>query len=154
MYTRILVPTDGSPTATAGVREAIRLAKGWKVAIRFIHVVDRPSLLRSLLPARAVGEMVRNLQRAGHVAVDGARALAARDHLAAQAVLRIPARGSVAQAIAAEADRWKAELIVMGSHGQRGDSRMMMGSTAQEVIKCARVPVLLVTAVFSASKRR
>lgn len=154
MYTRILVPVDGSPTATAGVREAIRLARGWKVAIRFIHVVDKLSLMQNLLPARVITETIKGMQRAGQAALENARGLAARDHLDAQAVLRVPAKGSVADAIAAEAARWKAELIVMGSHGQRGDSRMMMGSTAQEVIKRARSPVLLVTSVFSIPKRR
>lgn len=154
MYTRILVPVDGSPTATAGVREAIRLARGWNVAIRFIHVVDKASLLQGLLPARIIAETIKSMQRAGHAALEGARSLAARDHLSAQTVLRIPARGSVAEAIASEAARWKAELIVMGSHGHRGASRLVMGSTAQEVIKSARSPVLLVTAVFGSQKRR
>jgi nucleotide-binding universal stress UspA family protein len=154
MYTRILVPTDGSPTATAGVREAIRLARGWRVAIRFIHVVDRSSLMQNLMPARLIAETVKSMQRAGQAALEGARSLAARDHLAAQTVLRTPARGSVADAIAAEAARWKAELIVMGSHGRRGASRMIMGGTAQGVIKVARSPVLLVKAVFDGRKRR
>ena len=154
MYTRILVPTDGSPTATAGVREAIRLARGWKVAIRFVHIVDKLSLMQNLLPAAVISDAVKSMQRAGQAAVEDARGLAARDHLAAQTVVKIPARGSVADAIAAEATRWKAQLIVMGSHGQRGDSRMTMGSTAQQVIKRARAPVLLVTAVFGGSRRR
>ena len=154
MYTRILVPVDGSPTATAGVREAIRLARGWNVAIRFIHVVDKSSLMRNLLPARVVAETIKSMQRAGHAALEGARNLAARDHLAAQTVLKAPAKGSVADTIAAEAAHWKAELIVMGSHGHRGASRLIMGSTAQEVIKSAKSPVLLVTAVFSGTRRR
>jgi nucleotide-binding universal stress UspA family protein len=154
MYTRILVPTDGSPTAIAGVREAIRLARGWKVAIRFVYVVDRLSLVQNLLPATVIADAVRNMRRAGHAALEDARGLAAKSHLAAQTALKVPDRGSVADAIAAEAARWRAQLIVMGSHGQRGDSRMMMGSTAQQVIKRARSPVLLVTAVFSTPRRR
>jgi nucleotide-binding universal stress UspA family protein len=154
MYTRILVPTDGSPTATAGVREAIRLARGWNVTLRFIHVVDKLSLMQNLLPAAVIADAVRSMQRAGHAALEDARGLAARNHFKAQTVLKVPSKDSVARSIAAEAARWKAELIVMGSHGQRGDSRMMMGSTAQEVIKCAKSPVLLVTAVFSTPKRR
>src|SRR5688572_5114765 len=110
--------------------------------------------MRNLLPARVVAETIKSMQRAGHAALEGARNLAARDHLAAQTVLKTPAKGSVADTIAAEAARWKAELIVMGSHGHRGASRLIMGSTAQEVIKSAKSPVLLVTAVFSGTRGR
>jgi nucleotide-binding universal stress UspA family protein len=154
MYTRILVPTDGSPTATAGVREAIRLARGWNIAVRLIHVVDRLSLLQNLLPARLVAETIKSMQRNGMAALEDAKRLAGRDGVAAQTVLKTPDRGSVADAIVAEASRWKADLIVMGTHGQRGAGTAVIGSTAQGVVRRSKPPVLLVTAVFSARGRR
>jgi nucleotide-binding universal stress UspA family protein len=154
MYTRILVPTDGSPTATAGVREAIRLARGWKVGVRFIHVVDRLFPMQSLLPARVVADAVKSMRRAGQSAIGHARSLAQRDGIPAHAVLRVPGRGSVADAIVAEAARWKADLIVMGTRGQRGAGNAVVGSTAQGVLKSAKPPVLLVTAIFSRKRKR
>jgi len=43
MYKRILVPIDGSPTAEAGLKEAIRMAQLMQASLRMIHVVDELS---------------------------------------------------------------------------------------------------------------
>ena len=43
-----------------------------------------------------------------------------------------------------EAVNWKADLIVIGTHGRSGLSRLLLGSVAEEVVRGASVPVLLV----------
>jgi nucleotide-binding universal stress UspA family protein len=45
-----------------------------------------------------------------------------------------------------QAKRWRADLIVMGTHGRRGVNRMLMGSDAELVVRNVSVPVLLVHA--------
>ena len=45
-----------------------------------------------------------------------------------------------------EARKWRADLIVMGTHGRRGINRMLLGSDAERVLRSAPVPVLLVRA--------
>jgi nucleotide-binding universal stress UspA family protein len=52
--------------------------------------------------------------------------------------------GRAADLIVAQANEWGAELIVMGTHGRRGLARVAMGSDAEEVVRSASVPVLLV----------
>jgi nucleotide-binding universal stress UspA family protein len=44
----------------------------------------------------------------------------------------------------AAARQWRADLIVMGTHGRRGMSRLAMGSDAELVVRSTPVPVLLV----------
>ena len=39
---------------------------------------------------------------------------------------------------------WKADLIVIGTHGRRGVSRLVLGSSAENILRSAPVPVLLV----------
>lgn len=46
-----------------------------------------------------------------------------------------------------QANKWPADLIVMGTHGLRGLNRMVMGSDAENVLRRSSVPVLLVRAV-------
>lgn len=145
MYRRILVPVDGSPIATDGLREAIRLVKGWDVKVRLIHVVDRLSLVQALQPSRIIEDLLKNLEKNGNAVLKKGEWLAKQDGIAVQAVLRKPARASVSDTIVDEARRWKADLIVMGTHGQRGLTTMLLGSTAQGVIRSAKPPVLLVT---------
>jgi len=51
---------------------------------------------------------------------------------------------SVAQVILEEAVSRRCDLIVMGTHGRRGMSRVVLGSDAEAVLRGAPVPVMLV----------
>jgi len=46
-----------------------------------------------------------------------------------------------------QAREWGANLIVLGTHGRRGVNRMLLGSDAEQILRMATVPVLLVRAV-------
>ena len=61
---------------------------------------------------------------------------------------------SVAEVIIAHAKKLRADLIVLGTHGRRGVSRLVMGSDAEGVVRSARVPVLLVHAPEGQRVRR
>lgn len=50
----------------------------------------------------------------------------------------------VSDVILDDAKKWRADLIVMGTHGHRGFKRLLLGSDAERVLRDAPVPVLLV----------
>ena len=52
--------------------------------------------------------------------------------------------GRPAEALLEEAQRWGADLIVLGTHGRRGLDHLFFGSVAEQVVRGARVPVLTV----------
>ena len=52
--------------------------------------------------------------------------------------------GQAASLIVEDAKKWKADLIVLGTHGRRGIRRLVMGSDAEEIVRTSPVPVLLV----------
>jgi nucleotide-binding universal stress UspA family protein len=54
--------------------------------------------------------------------------------------------GRVADFILKEAQKWRADIIVMGTHGRRGINHVLLGSDAETVVKSSAVPVLLVRA--------
>ena len=62
--------------------------------------------------------------------------------------------GRVADTIVQQAKRLRADLIVMGTHGRRGVSRVLLGSDAELVVRHSPVPVLLVPASGRAPRRR
>ena len=53
---------------------------------------------------------------------------------------------AVSDVIVSQAKKLKADVIVLGTHGRRGVSRLLMGSDAEGVVRAATVPVLLVRA--------
>lgn len=48
------------------------------------------------------------------------------------------------QTVANAAKLWNADLIVVGTHGRRGVSRMLLGSGAEQIVRLAPIPVLVV----------
>ena len=55
-----------------------------------------------------------------------------------------PMGKTVQQRVLSEAETWEADLIVIGTHGRRGVRRMVLGSSAEGILRSAHVPVLLV----------
>ncbi|OGA44664.1 MAG: hypothetical protein A3G24_08240 [Betaproteobacteria bacterium RIFCSPLOWO2_12_FULL_62_13] len=144
MYRRILVPVDGSHTSTLGLREAVRLARDQKARIRLMHVLDIFPLVQGFNGATVSGELWDLLEETGKKALKDAAALAAKHRIKAQSVMLRNLGGRVADSIVGEAKKWKADIIVMGTHGRRGFNHLVLGSDAEAVVRSAPVPVLLV----------
>ncbi len=141
MYRKILVPVDGSRTATLGLREALRLAQGHGAQIRVIHILDE---LATATAAPAGDELVVQLRGTGTSILDEAAA-AARDAQVPVDTKLIEATGGRAGAyIVQEAQTWPADLIVCGTHARHGIGRVVMGSNAEDILRYSPVPVLLV----------
>ncbi len=146
MYQRILVPIDGSETSERALQEAIKLG-GSSAQLRLVNVMEEIYALDAegyaFIDYAVLQQAVRH---------SGERLLAA----AAEKVQRAGARGEtvlletngerIASAIEAEAERWQADLIVIGTHGRSGLSRLLLGSVAEGVARVSTVPVLLVRA--------
>jgi len=151
MYRRILVPIDGSRTAKAGLELACGLAKEQNAAVRVVNVVDdiAASPPMEMYAAQVLARIVEASRREGQVALKAAAALAARLGIDV-ATVQLEAHGvRVSKVILREAAMWKADLIVMGTHGRRGFQRMILGSDAERVVCEASVPVLLTRAPIS-----
>jgi len=145
MYTRILVPIDGSPTSNLALAEAGKLARLTGAQVRLLHILDpvahasgfeRPETYRQdILPqarqnAQALLDQARNQLTCTGVATE-AELLENRD-------------ASVARLVVEHASQWGASVIVLGTQGRRGIERMLMGSDAEQIARHASVPVLLV----------
>lgn len=149
MYTRILVPIDGSETAMRGLQEAIRLATDQKARIRIVHVVDEFVMVS---PYAIVAEnTIEALCAAGKSVLMNASETAQAAGVPAETEL-IEAFGTAAgEHIVKAATAWDADLIVCGTHGRRGLRRIVLGSDAEYLVRHAQVPILLVRAVGAGS---
>lgn len=144
MYQRILVPLDGSSTAERGMREAIRLASHTKGLLLFLHVLDDYTTLVEMSSTAMYDEMLKDLRRFGLDVLANAKRSAEEASVHAETLLREVAGKRVADVIVEQAGQHACDLIVMGTHGRRGISRLTLGSDAELVVRCSPVPVLLV----------
>ena len=151
MYTRILVPVDGSAASARGLDEAIELARHLKARLRLVHVVEPWVMVAPEAPAAAlqVAESIRSI---------GAGLLKECESKVTNAGIRVDAElietvgDSAGECIVRKAKEVDAELIVCGTHGRRGIRRLLMGSDAEYIVRRAPVPVLLVRDQESAGR--
>ncbi len=145
MYRNILVAVDGSHTSDIALQEAIKLASEVQAQLRIVHAVDTVNLNRDTEfpnPAEILDIMLRSgegiLRKAERVAREAGIRAETR-------LIEIDTLGRrVPEAIAEEAETWPADLVVIGTHGRRGISRLFLGSVAEGVVRVATKPVLLI----------
>jgi nucleotide-binding universal stress UspA family protein len=146
-YRKILVAVDGSTASAKGLREALRLAKAEGARLFILHVVDEYPAFATLdgMMAGAPGaDLVPALREGGKRVLARAKTTAEKAGVPAKAVLREMLSGPAAYPIVREARKLGADLIVLGTHGRRGVRRLVLGSDAEQVVRTASVPVLLV----------
>lgn len=145
MYQHILVAVDGSSTSDLALAEAVRLAREQGAKLRLVHVVDALTLNYDAEWVN-YAEIREAFIRAGNDTLQRARATAQQAGVEAETKLaEIEAPGRrIADMIAQEAQSWPADLIVIGTHGRRGISHVLLGSVAESVLRIAGKPVLLV----------
>jgi nucleotide-binding universal stress UspA family protein len=146
MYQRILVPIDGSATSERALQEAIKLAAG-KAQLRLVYVIEEAYPLDAegytFIDYTALQEAVRKTGE--RTLVQAAEKVRRSGITAETALLDVPGE-RVAAVIDGEALNWAADLVVIGTHGRSGLSRLLLGSVAESVVRGASVPVLLVRA--------
>ena len=140
MYTRILLPLDGSDMAERAVPFAVAQAERFRAQLILLRAVE-PLLVSHSLAA---------LDDARHERMDWAR-----DYLESVAT-GIRERGIQVKIVVTEeapnvaitqyAETNEVDLIVLCSRGHSGPSRWLMGSVADRIVRGANVPVLLVRA--------
>ena len=148
MYKRILVPVDGSGTARRGLEEAIALAGLTGGQLRLLHVVDELSVAMSMSGQGVVSpDLYQLLREGGEQVLADALALAQSRKVVADTVLIEGFSGRLCDHVLEQARQWGADIVVLGSHGRRGVGRLVMGSDAEQIIRTALVPVLVVRSV-------
>ena len=144
-FHHLLVPIDGSPTADKALREAIRLARSSGAKVTLLHVMDALSHMTGFESGTLYAEQILLLMRnAGEnlLAQAGQKVLA--QGLQVECILITEGPGRVFEHVAEHARNNNVDLIVLGSHGRRGIDRALMGSDAEQIIRHAPVPVLVV----------
>jgi nucleotide-binding universal stress UspA family protein len=155
MYDRMLVAVDGSPTSASGLGEAIRIAALTGAKVRLVHVLDAWSYTNGFeTPVVYCEEVVPFMRKEGSRILDEARKRVLQAGLEVSSLLIEKVTQRVAELVVAQASDWGADLIVIGSHGRRGLDRAMMGSDAEQIVRLASVPVLVVKEAEEAIRKR
>jgi len=135
-YRRVLVPTDFSPDADLALAWARVIVEktGGKLIVQ--HSYDMPALMTGGA-ALARASIQKSLETSAHERLEALRAT-----LSGCDVETSVSHGRPDAAILEAAESAKADLIVMGTRGRTGLAHIVMGSTAERVLRRSHVPVV------------
>ena len=130
VFSHLLVPTDGSETSRAAVALAARFARENGSVVTLCHVIDRSSGFAY----EGIGVDTNNPALARNHArrmLDDAASMFAPESIAASVLVE----GDTVARLLECADTNGVDLIVMGTHGRSGLSRLTLGSVTEEVLR-------------------
>ncbi|BBE51824.1 Putative universal stress protein [Ferriphaselus amnicola] len=145
MYKRILVAVDGNPVSRS-LDEAIMLAKAGNATLLLLNV----SVIDPVLLWNEENWMVPGFTPGEGELIHSAEVLTKVQEKVQQAgvtseIKQVEDAGqNLGVIIAEQAEVWEADLIVAGTHGRKGVDRLLMGSVAENIVRNATVPVLLI----------
>ena len=139
----IVHPTDFSPASRPAFARAVALARDEGAELLLVHVLASvtPLLGDGYMSPKTYDDLQRSMRAQAQKQLDRLLAKAKAAKVRARGLLY---EGVAADAIARAARTKHARLIVMGTHGRTGFTRLFMGSVAERVVGTSPCPVLTV----------
>lgn len=131
MYEDILVPTGPDPSRKRVLEHALELAGTYGARLHLLHVCD--------LVDRGQFDEEEDPQASGRRLVEDLQEQAQAQGIETAGEVR---EGTPYEEILAYIDETGIDMVVMGTHGKQGLTRVLLGSTAEEVLRRSPVPVL------------
>ena len=147
MFKSILLATDGSPASAHAARLAVDLARTHGARLTALYVVD-PYPYLNVGESNPLGFQAYMSAAHAHAAQAHAKvaSLCAQAGTPVELGLRRAEDQHACDGILEAAKSEQADLIVVGTHGRTGISRLMLGSIAARVVAESPVPVLVARA--------
>jgi nucleotide-binding universal stress UspA family protein len=140
----ILHPTDFSPASRAAFKHALALAREERSELLIVHVLATVVPMvggEGYMSPKVYDDLQRSMRAQAQKQLDGLLGKTKAAKVRARGLLY---EGVAADAIVRAARARHARLIVMGTHGRTGLTRLFMGSVAERVVGTAPCPVLTV----------
>ena len=141
-FKRILVPCDGSEVSTRALVSALQIARDGGGRVRVLHVLDQVDYLAGGYEY-AGAAVLEELQRQSRKILEDAAAVCQSAGVPYDTLLVDEPGSRLGDKVADQALAWDADLVVVGTHGRKGLSRAMLGSGAEQIVRFAPVPVLV-----------
>lgn len=147
MYKKILLPTDGSENAEMAAEHAFLLGSESGAEIIVLNVIETPRFRGLISEDR--DELVSRLKEEGQKSFDRIKDLLMKHKGEGKCKKDINLdfefkEGSPADVILKTIDEKNIDIVVMGTSGKRGLNRFLLGSVAENTMRSAKVPVLVV----------
>jgi nucleotide-binding universal stress UspA family protein len=139
-FRQILIPVDFEKPSQEALEVAIDFTLAFDAKLTLIHAWEVPSAAYAAMTV-VPADLWTAIEQAATEQLKSTLEYVRKRLPRAEAIL---AKGPPAHEILAATDRTKADLIVMGTHGRRGLSHVLLGSVAEKIVRLSPVPVLTI----------
>lgn len=146
MFKRIVIATDGSGLSLKAAKKGMQLAKMFSSRVQIIYVIDQrafffPHEIQVLAPENPYFKILDDLRKNGEEILNKMEKEASRIGVEIE---KFVLEGSVVDEIKNTVEESKADLLIIGAHGKTGESRGLLGSTAQALASSAPCSLLII----------
>jgi len=138
-YSRILISVDNHENSLTVARKGIELARKLDAKAALLFVLDK---------SKAMGNMEANIMPQQAMIVLKKEAQQTLDQLSEmydyKNIVKFMPEGHPAEDIIKTALNWEADLIIVGSHGNKGIAKLLSSHVSDYVLHHAKVPVMLI----------
>lgn len=138
-YRKILIAVDGSEYALNAAKKGLELAQQLNASIALLFVVDT---------RKAIGNVDAGISHEDALLILKKEAEQTLDQVAevysGTGIVKFMPEGHPRQEILKIAEIWEADLIVLGTHGRKGLMHLLLGSSAEYIVRHSKVPVMVV----------
>lgn len=144
MYQRIFVPMDNGQASALAFKEACSLAKILKAELLIVTVVDLTPIGQPGMEFVDVSASYQTTKSSAKDLLSQLLEKAQKEDISVNTKLLEGFGHDLSSMLLEEAKKFRANLIVMGTHGRKGLMHLIMGSVAEGVVRHSTLPVLLV----------
>src|SRR5499427_2589556 len=142
-FKRILCVVDFSETSLEAFRRAVEIARRFASNLYVLHVIEARPVAPYLIGVDEVGEMAVNLEEKATSALESLVESSASDLEGLPLTLEVT-EGRAFVEILNQARDWEADLLVLGAKGATALEQILVGGTAERVVKDAPCSTLIV----------
>ena len=138
MFFKILVPLDGSKYSEAALQSASFMARAFNADLKLVTVEE---IAMPIYPGEVDTQMLVDLEKDSQAYLDSMAHQLRQEGCCVTTAVLPP--GPPADRILDEVKRERTDLIVVGSHGRTGLTRLLLGSVAEKLARHAPCPVMI-----------
>lgn len=146
LYKKIMVAIDGSDVSLKAFEHAIQLAENHKSSLILIHVVEENFGFRGGVGFDYDYLITQYREEGLRILKDAEQKVKEKSGLKCKTILveLNPFQGRIAEVLIDKIKDLSVDLLVIGTHGRRGFNHLLLGSVAENLIRLAVTPVLLI----------
>lgn len=137
LYSKILIAVDNSEFSEKAAKNGFKLAEQLGATVALLYVVDTSKAVANIDTGVYPEQALFLLKKEAEQTLNKLAAMHTGE------VIKFMPQGIPTKDIIKTAEKWEADLIVLGTHGRTGLMHLLVGSVSESIIRHSKIPVMV-----------